>query len=270
MSSMEWSGRRDSDSRPPPWQGGALPTELLPHKHSWQGTKPRNWCGRRDSNSYALSTPDPKSGASAIPPRPHNRDLSRDCCRRRSTNDIIIDRPRLVNTLLQFFRNFPRKFLIETGMEVEHAVWMGEKKDESSRGEGDDRISAEWAKARDGREIDPRIVDFAASIPQGGAVLDNRCGTGAPIDVYLAKCGFSVTGVDFSPEMIRRRKKRFRGRSSWLAICWNTSWMRRLMRQSRSIPSGMWRRSASARSIRASPAGPAGYSCLRTESAMAP
>ena len=27
-----WSGRRDSDSRPPPWQGGALPTELLPHK----------------------------------------------------------------------------------------------------------------------------------------------------------------------------------------------------------------------------------------------
>ena len=28
----KWSGRRGSDSRPPPWQGGALPTELLPHK----------------------------------------------------------------------------------------------------------------------------------------------------------------------------------------------------------------------------------------------
>ena len=27
----EWSGRRDSDSRPRPWQGRALPTELLPH-----------------------------------------------------------------------------------------------------------------------------------------------------------------------------------------------------------------------------------------------
>ena len=27
----KWSGRRGSDSRPPPWQGGALPTELLPH-----------------------------------------------------------------------------------------------------------------------------------------------------------------------------------------------------------------------------------------------
>ena len=28
----KWSGRRGSDSRPPPWQGGALPTELLPHE----------------------------------------------------------------------------------------------------------------------------------------------------------------------------------------------------------------------------------------------
>ena len=27
----KWSGRRGSDPRPPPWQGGALPTELLPH-----------------------------------------------------------------------------------------------------------------------------------------------------------------------------------------------------------------------------------------------
>ena len=28
----KWSGRRGSDSRPQPWQGCALPTELLPHK----------------------------------------------------------------------------------------------------------------------------------------------------------------------------------------------------------------------------------------------
>ncbi len=25
-----WSGKRDSNSRPPPWQGDALPTELFP------------------------------------------------------------------------------------------------------------------------------------------------------------------------------------------------------------------------------------------------
>ena len=29
-----WSGRRDSNPRPSPWQGGALPTELLPLMHS--------------------------------------------------------------------------------------------------------------------------------------------------------------------------------------------------------------------------------------------
>ena len=28
----KWSGRRDSDPRHPPWQGGTLPTELLPHE----------------------------------------------------------------------------------------------------------------------------------------------------------------------------------------------------------------------------------------------
>ncbi len=26
-----WSGKRDSNSRPQPWQGCALPTELFPH-----------------------------------------------------------------------------------------------------------------------------------------------------------------------------------------------------------------------------------------------
>lgn len=27
----EWSGKRDSNPRPLPWQGNALPTELFPH-----------------------------------------------------------------------------------------------------------------------------------------------------------------------------------------------------------------------------------------------
>ena len=27
----EWSGKRGSNSRPRPWQGRALPTELFPH-----------------------------------------------------------------------------------------------------------------------------------------------------------------------------------------------------------------------------------------------
>ena len=31
-SSSNWSGKRDSNSRPRPWQGRALPTELFPHE----------------------------------------------------------------------------------------------------------------------------------------------------------------------------------------------------------------------------------------------
>lgn len=27
----DWSGKRDSNSRPLPWQGNALPAELFPH-----------------------------------------------------------------------------------------------------------------------------------------------------------------------------------------------------------------------------------------------
>ena len=93
-----WSGRRGSNPPPQPWQGCALPNELLPQKD--QSLKnycaPANalplkinflkgcalpnellpqiklgysvkgfWCGRRDLNSYAFWAPEPKSGASA-------------------------------------------------------------------------------------------------------------------------------------------------------------------------------------------------------------
>ena len=33
---LDWSGRRVSNSRPQPWQGCALPTELLPRRHNRQ------------------------------------------------------------------------------------------------------------------------------------------------------------------------------------------------------------------------------------------
>ena len=31
----KWSGRQDSNLRHPPWKGGALPTELRPHRKLW-------------------------------------------------------------------------------------------------------------------------------------------------------------------------------------------------------------------------------------------
>ena len=49
-----WSGKRGSNSRPRPWQGRALPTELFPqdiHVKIWSGkrgsnSRPRPWQGR--------------------------------------------------------------------------------------------------------------------------------------------------------------------------------------------------------------------------------
>jgi hypothetical protein len=34
-----WSGKRDSNSRPQPWQGCALPAELFPPQVEWHSTE---------------------------------------------------------------------------------------------------------------------------------------------------------------------------------------------------------------------------------------
>ena len=62
-----WSGKGDSNSRPQPWQGYALPTELFPRSLFGFLNKKLNqkkfWSGKGDSNSrpqpwqgYALPT----------------------------------------------------------------------------------------------------------------------------------------------------------------------------------------------------------------------
>ncbi len=52
--SFYWSGRRDLNPRPSPWQGDALPTELLPPlKLQWCRDPELNW-GRMDFQSIAL------------------------------------------------------------------------------------------------------------------------------------------------------------------------------------------------------------------------
>ena len=43
-----WSGRRGSNSLPPPWQGGALPDELRPHRH--RGNTGFSRCGASGRN----------------------------------------------------------------------------------------------------------------------------------------------------------------------------------------------------------------------------
>ena len=102
--SMEcWSGRRDSDSRPPPWQGGALPTELLPRDQPAadvvraKGLEPiRRWA------------PEPKSGASANSATPAQSGCAlapRGVETRQPTQSIIPRAGEFVNTKNQELSN---------------------------------------------------------------------------------------------------------------------------------------------------------------------
>ena len=106
-----WSGRRDSDSRPPPWQGGALPTELLPQNRviiPYPARKSKYFLetgAGEETRTHTPGAPDPKSGASAIPPRPHansTRMALRLPIPKSGRLFIILRRPALVKTATPF------------------------------------------------------------------------------------------------------------------------------------------------------------------------
>lgn len=59
------------------------------------------------------------------------------------------------------------------------------------------------ARRRGGAEA-PWLERFMLALPAGAPVVDLGCGNGEPIARTLAAAGFAVTGVDFSPEQVRR------------------------------------------------------------------
>ena len=66
----KWSGRRDSDPRHPPWQGGSLPLSYYRTFHIRHRVKTGKCVRTKRLELLRPKAPDPKSGASAIPPRP--------------------------------------------------------------------------------------------------------------------------------------------------------------------------------------------------------
>jgi len=73
-----------------------------------------------------------------------------------------------------------------------------------------------WDRMR-GRDLFelPWLERFSALLPEGGKVLDLGCGMGEPIGRWLIEQGYRLTGVDSSPSLIARCRKRFPGQE-WI------------------------------------------------------
>lgn len=80
-----------------------------------------------------------------------------------------------------------------------------------------DRIAEAWRDARVGwatsfRER-PLLDRLIAPLSRDDRLLDVGCGCGAPIALYLAECGFRVTGLDGSSRMLDLARRAVPGAS---------------------------------------------------------
>ena len=68
------------------------------------------------------------------------------------------------------------------------------------------QVCDRWADYRGQMPVNRCIVDFCSCLKPGAKILDVGCGTGYPIAAYLSECGFHVTGIDISENMIEKAK----------------------------------------------------------------
>ena len=85
------------------------------------------------------------------------------------------------------------------------------------------RNASLWDESR-GRSLfeRPWLDRFLATVPDGGAILDIGCGSGEPFARHFVECGYGVTGVDSSEQLIALCRSRMPGEH------WHVADMRRL------------------------------------------
>jgi cyclopropane fatty-acyl-phospholipid synthase-like methyltransferase len=70
-----------------------------------------------------------------------------------------------------------------------------------------DLIAEQWHANKRAQGYIDHVLGYVDRIledlPAGAKVLDLGCGTGEPVAKYLVECGFRVTGVDESSEMLK-------------------------------------------------------------------
>ena len=79
----------------------------------------------------------------------------------------------------------------------------------SDEGKKYDLIAPGFAEMRDSFNTEKKYIDLMIDQLQPGAsILDVGCGSGFPIASYLIDCGFKVTGVDSSKELLKIASKK--------------------------------------------------------------
>jgi ubiquinone/menaquinone biosynthesis C-methylase UbiE len=68
---------------------------------------------------------------------------------------------------------------------------------------GYDRIAEKYHAIRQTFDNKRELGEFASLLPKNAKVLDVGCGAGVPVAQFLAECGFDVTGIDFSKNMLK-------------------------------------------------------------------
>lgn len=75
-----------------------------------------------------------------------------------------------------------------------------------------------WDKHRPRVLFEKHWLDrFIKLLPPDGSILDVGCGAGEPIAGYLLKCGFQLTGLDASSNMLEISKARF-PQATWIKM----------------------------------------------------
>jgi len=73
--------------------------------------------------------------------------------------------------------------------------------------EGYNKLAKKYSKERHRYVNDALLKLFAKHVKKGSKVLDLGCGAGVPIDRFLVKNGYKVTGIDFARNMLKAAKK---------------------------------------------------------------
>jgi ubiquinone/menaquinone biosynthesis C-methylase UbiE len=73
--------------------------------------------------------------------------------------------------------------------------------------QGYDQCAQNYLDQRDLFKNQKYLEDLIIKLEKGSKILDIGCGAGVPIDKFLIKNGFDVTGIDISPKQIKLAQK---------------------------------------------------------------